>query len=179
MNWRYLIIAFLIVSCGAEHHEDDKHEITDEYPSDEVSTDDDWEMTPDSNEILERESIMWDADSFDVELEEELSSYWTYSMLFQVVMSEFPEAYEDFVEISYEKVEDRVNPDVMSFVIPTKKLEEIDSSDIEMRFERVALKMNDFVGCQWYEIGESETYSWHAWDDKQVTRIYYHFMFGC
>ena len=94
-------------------------------------------------------------------------------------MSEWPEAYEEFVELSYTKVEDDVSPEMMSFLVLTIKLAEIDSVEIQNRFDRVTLKIRETISYQHYEIGESQTYAWAARDNKEVTRVSFYFMFSC
>jgi hypothetical protein len=198
MSWRYLIAVVIVFnSCAGAEEDSGLNEIAEESISEQGAFEDgpvldgegedfeDWEMgdvdiVEFDEEVMEENFLKWNADSFDLELDSTLVSPWTFSHLYQVVMSEWPEAYEEFVDITFEHGVDRIDPEKISFLVPTAKLAQIDSVEIENRFDRVTLKMKDSKrGCEHYEIGESTTYSWQAWDDKVVTKITFYFMFLC
>ena len=178
-----LILFFLFLSCNTtSKNKETSIEVIDTTHTNDADDWGDWDNVQvfmDSMGTIEEKDLQWNSDSFNLSLDSTLVSYWTFSQLYQIVLSEFPEAYDNFVDITFSGGP-TVTPETISFLIPTVKLSEIDSVELQYRFDRVSLKMSGFKGgCAYYEIGESKTYDWDEWEDKTVTKIYYHFMFAC
>ena len=104
---------------------------------------------------------------------------WSFNEINQIILSEFPEAYEDFLDITFQKVNDRIEPVKATFLIPTAKMTTIDSSLLQERLERIMLKMGGSADCKSFEISEPKVYSWSKWKDKRVTKIYLDIHRGC
>ena len=103
----------------------------------------------------------------DVNLDDETihNPDWTFEVIAAIIHQEFPEAYDNFINISYSRVEMSVTPEKASFLIPTKYFEN---------------KLNGYrEGCHEVEIGESKEYAWHSWEDKVVTKVTIYFAIGC
>jgi len=104
---------------------------------------------------------------------------WSFIDVSQIVLSEFPEAYEDLMNVSFIRIDERISPVTAEFLIPTIALNEIDSLEIRRRIGRILTKMGDPPSCEKFRIGEATTYSWAQWEDKNVTVLYIDFLIGC
>ncbi len=113
--------------------------------------------------------------------ESKLSQKWQYEELAKIISSEFPEAYVDFMEISFSQVNNSISPETASFLIPTAKMNKLKASELEKRLDNIIKKMGSSAegACKSYKIGTKETYSWTQWDDKNVTKFYIEFNLGC
>ena len=120
----------------------------------------------------ETESANWRFD-------EELTMNWSFKDLSQIILSEFPEAYPDLMEISFIRSDTEAYPGTASFLIPTAKLKQIEAAQIKQRIKNIILKMGDIGACSEYRIGEPSTYSWTKWPDKNVSKVYIDFNIGC
>ena len=104
---------------------------------------------------------------------------WNFIQLSEMIKGEFPEAYDNFTNISFEKLENSIYPDKATFLIPTRFFK--DSLNIDILKERTHNLLTKMGGgaCESMEIGESKEYAWSAWDDKVVTKVIIHFHIGC
>lgn len=115
----------------------------------------------------------------DWQFDEELTMNWSFKDLSQIILSEFPEAYPDLMEISFIREDTGAYPGTASFLIPTAKLKQIEAAQIKQRIKNIILKMGDIGACSEYRIGEPSTYSWTKWPDKNVSKVYIDFNIGC
>ena len=113
------------------------------------------------------------------QFDEELNMNWSYKDLSQIIQSEFPEAYLEFMEISFIRLSKQIDPGTASFLIPTIKLKEITAEEFQKRIDNILLKMGNIAACPDYRVGESSRYSWTKWADKNVTKFYINFNIGC
>ncbi len=121
--------------------------------------------------------------SKDVNLDDdtERNPEWTFENIALIIHDEFPEAYDNFINISFSRVEMSITPEKASFLIPTKYFEKKLTQEVcKERTDNVVEKMTGFRdGCQEVEIGESQKYAWHSWEDKVVNKVTIYFAIGC
>ena len=105
---------------------------------------------------------------------------WNFIELSNLITEEFPEAYEDFTQISFERIEDKIYPVEATFLIPTKYFENTLNIEIlKHRTNNLLHKMGDPGSCHEVFIGETSNYSWSKWKDKAVTKVIIKFNIGC
>ena len=113
--------------------------------------------------------------------EDEYSS-WAFEEIERFIHEEFPEAYNEFVEIRYYRQVERVIPRDATFLIPTRYFTEgkLTQEICNKRMGNVIKKMGGEPGyCESITIGESKDYAWHSWEDKTVTKLTIDFAIGC
>jgi hypothetical protein len=103
----------------------------------------------------------------------------SFNDIAQIVSSEFPEAYKDFMEISFIRQGKTASPGTASFLIPTAKLSKINSNEIIRRIKTIIIKMGDMPACPTFHLDKPTQYSWSKWKDKNVTKLYVDFNIGC
>jgi glycosyltransferase involved in cell wall biosynthesis len=119
----------------------------------------------------------------DINLDEESvkNPDWTFENIASIIYEEFPEAYEDLIDISFSRAEMRITPEQASFLIPSRYFEKKLTQEVcEERTRNVLDKMTGYRdGCHEVEIGKSQEYAWHSWEDKVVTKVTIYFAIGC
>ena len=86
---------------------------------------------------------------------------WTFENIASIILEEFPEAYENFLNISFSQVDKRITPEKASFLIPTRFFEKKLTQEVcKERTDNVLEKMTGYrEGCHEVEIGESKEYA--------------------
>lgn len=117
----------------------------------------------------------------DIKKSNALTQNWNYEELATIILTEFPEAYSDFMEISFERTNSTVNPKTATFLIPSAKMTKLNAAIFEKRLDAVLTKMGSHAegSCRAYRIGEKKAYAWSQWKDKNVTIFYIDFNLGC
>lgn len=119
----------------------------------------------------------------DVSLEVETNKNpdWTFENIALIIQEEFPEAYDNFITISFSRVEMNITPEKASFLIPSRYFEKKLTQEVcKERTDNVLEKMTGYRdGCHEVEIGVSQEYAWHSWEDKVVTKVIIYFAIGC
>jgi hypothetical protein len=91
------------------------------------------------------------------------SESWSFTEIANWIKEGFPESYDNFVTISFQIVEGRINPAKASFLIPSRFFEkELDQKIMESRTDDLMQKMGDPGSCHQIKIGESKEYAWHS-----------------
>jgi len=110
-----------------------------------------------------------------------ITQNWNYEELATIILSEFPEAYSDFMEISFERTNSTINPKTATFLIPSAKMTKLNAAIFEKRLDAVLKKMGSHAegSCRAYRIGEKKAFAWSQWKDKNVTIFYIDFNLGC
>lgn len=106
---------------------------------------------------------------------------WSFEQIESFILEEFPEAYKQFLSISYSRSEDTVYPEEANFLIPSKYFDQgkLSQEICLQRTENIIQKMGSPATCEMVEIGKSKEYAWHAWEDKVVTKVTIKFYIGC
>ena len=105
---------------------------------------------------------------------------WSFVELSNLITEEFPESYEDFTQISFEKTDNKIYPVEATFLIPTRYFNNgLDIETLTQRTKNLLHKMGDPGSCYEVFIGESSQYSWTKWNDKAVTKVIIKFNIGC
>ncbi len=105
---------------------------------------------------------------------------WTFEVLNNIILSEFPEAYEDFVNISFERIDEQIYPVTATFLIRAKYFDKkLNEEILKARAGNILHKMGDPASCWEISVGEMEEYAWHEWEDKKVKKVTLHFYIGC
>ena len=105
---------------------------------------------------------------------------WSFIQLNNILLSEFPEAYEDFVNISFERVNESIYPVEATFLIRAKYFEKkLNDKVLKQRGGNVLHKMGDPASCWEISVGETEEYAWSEWEDKTVRKVTLKFYIGC
>lgn len=107
---------------------------------------------------------------------------WSFEEIERFVLEEFPEAYKQFLEISYYRSSGKVYPRNVTFLIPTRYFSEgkLTQKICDDRTSKVIKKIGGEPGnCESFTIGDSYEYVWHKWDDKTVTKVIIDFAIGC
>lgn len=119
----------------------------------------------------------------DVNLDQESQKNpdWSFENIALIIHEEFPEAYDNFITITFSRVEMRITPEKASFLIPSRYFEkDLNQEVCKERTDNVLEKMTGYRdGCHEVEIGESQQYAWHSWEDKVVTKVTIYFAIGC
>ena len=70
--------------------------------------------------------------------DEEITMNQNFKDISQIISSEFPEAYKDFMEISFIRVGTSTDVGTASFLIPTIKLKNINSAEMTKRIKNMS-----------------------------------------
>lgn len=93
----------------------------------------------------------------------------------------FPEAYEDFMTISFIRRNEFIFPEAASFMIPDQyfKKKKLNQKELEKRAALLMDQLELSPACQTISFGEPEEYAWQEWDDKTVRKVTLSFGIGC
>jgi hypothetical protein len=104
---------------------------------------------------------------------------WSFIEISKIIKSEFPMAYDEFMEISFYQQEEKIIPGTATFLIPaTYFKKELTQEVLDKKAEAILKKM-DASACQSIHVGEVEEYSFYKWSDKTVRKVTLHFLIGC
>ena len=122
-------------------------------------------------------------DGIDIERELEMDQRmpWSFDEISEIILEKFPEAYPEFLNISFSQLSGRVTPEVAFFYIPTSyfSLGKLNEEIVNKRTDQVLIAMGDPGSCHEAEIGDSYEFAWHSWEDKVVTKVTIRFYIGC
>ncbi len=106
---------------------------------------------------------------------------WGFEQLEGFILEEFPEAYRQFLTITYTRSEETVYPEEANFLVPTKYFDQgqLNQEICLKRTQNIIQKMGDPGTCEMVEIGKSTEYAWLGWEDKIVTKVTIKFYIGC
>lgn len=125
--------------------------------------------------------VLFSCGNVDETLKTEDKEPWGFEQIEGFILEEFPEAYRQFLTITYTRSEEKVYPEEANFLIPTKYFDQgiLNQEICLKRTENVIHKMGDPATCEMVEIGKSTEYAWLGWDDKIVTKVTIKFYIGC
>jgi hypothetical protein len=116
----------------------------------------------------------------DTKIDQEPKMPWSFKQLNNIILSEFPEAYEDFINITFERIDEYINPVSATFLIRDSYFENKLNDDIlKARAANVLKKMGDPPSCWVIHVSEPEEYGWSEWDEKTVRKVTLEFLIGC
>ncbi|MCH2231813.1 MAG: hypothetical protein MK105_15875, partial [Crocinitomicaceae bacterium] len=106
---------------------------------------------------------------------------WTFDEISGIILETFPEAYPEFLNISFSQLTGRVTPEVAYFYIPTVYFSngKLNQETVNKRTDQVLVAMGDPGSCHEAKIGDSYEFAWHSWEDKVVTKVTIRFYIGC
>lgn len=108
---------------------------------------------------------------------------WSAEEIGEETLRYFPEAYRQFLMVSFELQEQHDNPVIPSgveFLVPARHFEETLTDEvIRRRADELASELAGFAGCTIVETGETREYAWHSWPDRVVRKISILFNFYC
>jgi hypothetical protein len=96
------------------------------------------------------------------------------------ILRVFPEAYEDFVTISFVRQNELILPESATFLIADKHFKKgLNQKELEKRAQLLLDQLELSPACQSISFGDVQEYSWQEWPDKKVRKVTLHFGIGC
>lgn len=112
--------------------------------------------------------------------EEEPEQPVSFTTVSEAILRVFPEAYIDFLTISFMQLSDVIYPHQAEFLVPDKYFKKkINQKILDERAAILLEQLELAPACQSISAGEPQDYSWSAWEDKKVRKVSLIFGIGC
>jgi hypothetical protein len=98
----------------------------------------------------------------------------------EALLAEFPEAYRELSEVTYEYVEE--GPFIIAAVrvlAPAAAMARVSEEERKARACRVKQRLGFDCACEAVEVGPATDYAWHSWSDKRVVPVTLRFLLAC
>lgn len=104
----------------------------------------------------------------------------TFEVIEAGILRVFPEAYQQFLTVSFIRTTNFILPETASFLVPDKYFKKkLDQKELDKRAELLLEQLELLPACFSISFGEAEEYSWAAWEDKKVRKVTLTFGIGC
>ena len=103
-----------------------------------------------------------------------------FAVIESTILRVFPEAYKEFLSVTYSRLGEFIVPENATFLIPDKYFKKnLNQKELDKRAELVLEQLELLPACFSISYGEVLEYAWHSWEDKKVRKVTLVFGIGC